>query len=206
MEQLNTIISKLNIEEENCCSAVADQSWKTLLKEGSHVFWFGMPDLSVLNETVEMIGEKGRLFICPGGEEVFELDGAVMVPYQNEKFLFPDQSVDCIISFCIYPSVNRFSIWDEFSRIMKNDGRFWARDFYSTHLVPDRFKKSSDADVRCWSQAIRKDLYRAVLQKAGFLDVEIYEKSSPYSRGEIEVVDFLTEGCKKSGSNNCHCS
>lgn len=206
MEQLNTIISNLNIEEEHCCSPVANQSWKRLLKEGSHVLWFGIPDLSALNDTIEMIGEKGRLFICPGGEDTFELDGAALVPYQHEKLLLPDQSVDCILSFCIYPSVNRFTIWDEFSRIMNDGGRFWARDFYSTQLVPDRFKKSNDSDVRCWSQAIRKDLYRAVLQKAGFLDVDIYEQSSPYSRGEIEVVDFLAEGCKKSGTNNCCCS
>ncbi len=115
-----------------------------------------------------------------------------------EKIPIEDGSVDLVISNCtINHSLNKQQVWKEIFRVLKPTGRFIISDIYSTQPVPERYSSDSQAVAECWGGAVTQNEYFAQVKDAGFKQIEILEESTPYSKGEIEVVSFTLKGTKK---------
>nr|WP_319397376.1 methyltransferase domain-containing protein [uncultured Carboxylicivirga sp.] len=107
-------------------------------------------------------------------------------------------TVDLIISNCtINHAKDKFKVWSEINRILKNSGRFVVSDIYATTEVPEEYRNDAQAVAECWAGATTKDDYLETLQKVGFVDIEIIEESKPYPKGQIDVVSFTIAGRKK---------
>nr|WP_321452832.1 methyltransferase domain-containing protein [uncultured Carboxylicivirga sp.] len=107
-------------------------------------------------------------------------------------------TVDLIISNCtINHAKDKFKVWSEINRILKNSGRFVVSDIYATTEVPEQYRNDPQAVAECWAGATTKDDYLDTLKKVGFVDIEIIEESKPYPKGQIDVVSFTIAGRKK---------
>ena len=106
--------------------------------------------------------------------------------------------VDLVISNCtINHAKDKYKVWREIERILKRSGRFVVSDIYATKEVPEQYRNDLQAVAECWAGATTKDEYLETLQKVGFKNIEIIEESTPYPKGEIEVVSFTISGTKK---------
>lgn len=106
--------------------------------------------------------------------------------------------VDLVISNCtINHAKDKYKVWSEVERILKNSGRFVVSDIYATEEVPEKYRNDPQAVAECWAGATTREEYLETLQKVGFKDIEIIEESAPYPKGEIEVVSFTIAGRKK---------
>ena len=106
--------------------------------------------------------------------------------------------VDLVISNCtINHALDKYKVWKEIERILKNSGRFVVSDIYATSEVPEKYRTDPQAVAECWAGATTKQEYLETLQKVGFKDIKILEESAPYPKGEIEVVSFTISGRKK---------
>jgi ubiquinone/menaquinone biosynthesis C-methylase UbiE len=106
--------------------------------------------------------------------------------------------VDLVISNCtINHARDKYKVWNEIERILKNNGRFVVSDIYATSEVPEKYRTDPQAVAECWAGATTKREYLDTLQKVGFKDIKILEESAPYPKGEIEVVSFTISGRKK---------
>ena len=106
--------------------------------------------------------------------------------------------VDLVISNCtINHAVDKYKVWKEIERVLKNSGRFVVSDIYATSEVPEKYRTDPQAVAECWAGATTKQEYLETLQKVGFKDIKILEESAPYPKGEIEVVSFTISGRKK---------
>ncbi|MCU4162814.1 methyltransferase domain-containing protein [Carboxylicivirga caseinilyticus] len=107
-------------------------------------------------------------------------------------------TVDLIISNCtINHAKDKFKVWSEVERILKNSGRFVVSDIYATAEVPVEYRNDPQAVAECWAGATTKEDYLNTLKKVGFVDIEIIEESKPYPKGHIQVVSFTIAGRKK---------
>ena len=115
-----------------------------------------------------------------------------------EDIKVDSSTVDLIISNCtINHAKDKFKVWSEVERILKNSGRFVVSDIYSTTQVPEEYRNDPQAVAECWAGATTKEDYLETLKKVGFVDIEIIEESKPYPKGQIEVVSFTIAGRKK---------
>lgn len=115
-----------------------------------------------------------------------------------EKIPLADNSIDLIISNCtINHAQNKQEVWNEIFRVLKNGGRFVVSDIYSIIPVPEKYKNDDQAISECWGGSVTRQEYFTQLNNAGFTSIDILEESTPYSKGEIEVVSLTLKGIKK---------
>ncbi|MCK5701238.1 MAG: methyltransferase domain-containing protein [Cyclobacteriaceae bacterium] len=115
-----------------------------------------------------------------------------------EDIKIQSDTVNLIISNCtINHASDKFKVWSEIERILQKSGRFVVSDIYSIGEVPEEYRNDPEAVAECWAGATTKQKYLDTLMKVGFKDIEIIEESSPYAKGEIEVVSFTIVGKKK---------
>ena len=107
-------------------------------------------------------------------------------------------TVDLVISNCtINHASDKFKVWSEIERILKNSGRFVVSDIYALSEVPEAYRNDPQAVAECWAGAVTKEAYLDTLTRVGFKSIEIIEESKPYNKGQVEVVSFTIAGKKK---------
>jgi len=120
-----------------------------------------------------------------------------------EKIELQDKVADLVISNCtINHATDKQSVWNEVYRILKKGGRFVVSDIYATTPISQEFRNDPVAIAECWAGAVTRDEYMQQLENAGFASVEVLEESSPYAKGNAEVVSFTIVGKKAAG---CSC-
>ncbi|MHB8904650.1 MAG: methyltransferase domain-containing protein [Melioribacteraceae bacterium] len=145
----------------------------------------------------------GMLEKAKANAEKFGVTNVKFVKSELEQIDIADKQADLIISNCtINHASDKLKVWEEVHRILKKGGRFSVSDIYSLEDVPDEYKNDPFAVAECWAGAIRKDLYMEILEKVGFVDIDIIEESQPYAKGKITVASFTVVGKRK----NCGCS
>jgi ubiquinone/menaquinone biosynthesis C-methylase UbiE len=105
--------------------------------------------------------------------------------------------LDIIISNCtINHSDNKERVWKEIFRLLKKGGEFIVNDIYSLEKIPERYSSDPEAVANCWAGAVTRDEYQRSVESAGFINMTISGESSPYRRGEAELVSFTIKGSK----------
>src|SRR3984957_8873211 len=108
-----------------------------------------------------------------------------------ENIPLPDNSVDVIISNCVINlSADKARVLGEAFRVLRPGGRFAVSDVVVRGAVPDGVRQSMLLWVGCIAGALEREDYRAKLQAAGFIDIDI-EPTRTYDIEDARV--FLTE-------------
>ena len=156
----------------------------------------------------EAVGEEGFVYGVDVSEGMLKkaTNNAAKLGVTNVKFIkseledinIESETAHLIISNCtINHAGDKLKVWQEINRILKKSGRFVVSDIYATAAVPAQYRNDPQAVAECWAGATTREDYLATLQNAGFIDIEILEESTPYPKGEIEVVSFTIAGRKK---------
>jgi arsenite methyltransferase len=108
-----------------------------------------------------------------------------------EDIPLPDNSVDVVISNCVINlSADKSRVLREAFRVLRPGGRFAVSDVVVRGDVPDEVRASMLLWVGCIAGALEENDYRAKLQAAGFVDVDL-EPTRTYDIQDARV--FLTE-------------
>ncbi len=128
------------------------------------------------------------------------------VQCELEKLELPNETANLLISNCtINHASDKQKVWHEIYRVLKDGGRFVVSDIYSVDPVPYQYKNDPVAVAECWAGAVTREEYINNLKDAGFASFEIREESSPYSKGEVNVVSWTIYGMKQSTKKCCCC-
>jgi len=113
---------------------------------------------------------------------------------QNVKFLLSNfeelplesDSVEVIISNCaLNHTQDKLLVFSEMYRVLKNCGRFIISDIVAEVELSDEIKNDPDARAQCYGGAVTTEQLWKVIQLSGFQEIEILEKSEPYSKNGV---------------------
>ncbi len=155
----------------------------------------------------ESVGEQGFVFGIDISDGMLAKAGrqAARLGVTNVDFIKSDletiplesDTVDLLISNCTINHANdKQNVWNEIFRVLKPGGRFTVSDIFSLQPVPEEYRTDPAAVAECWAGSVTNEVYSAQLQQAGFLDVQVLEKSDAYPKGAIEVVSWTILGYK----------
>jgi SAM-dependent methyltransferase len=93
---------------------------------------------------------------------------------EMEEVPLPDGSVDVIISNCVVNlSPDKDRVLAETRRVLKPNGRLAIADIVVRGYVPDELRRDLEAWAGCVAGALEESEYRAKLEAAGFVDIQI---------------------------------
>ncbi|HEY1353924.1 MAG TPA: arsenite methyltransferase [Ktedonobacteraceae bacterium] len=103
-----------------------------------------------------------------------------------EAIPLPDNSVDVVISNCVINlSADKGQVLREAYRVLTAGGRFAVSDIVVQGDLPPILRRDMESWAGCIAGALEEHRYRALLQKAGFIDIEI-EVTRRYSLDEVD--------------------
>ena len=98
---------------------------------------------------------------------------------QIDSLPLPDESVDCVISNCVINlAPDKPAVFREIARVLKPGGRLAVSDIALKAELPEAVASSLAAYVGCIAGAVRIEIYREELLKAGFEYVEIVDSGA----------------------------
>ncbi|MBW2316603.1 MAG: arsenite methyltransferase [Deltaproteobacteria bacterium] len=95
-----------------------------------------------------------------------------------EALPLEDESVDVILSNCVINlSPEKDRVWAEAYRVLRPGGRAQVSDIVLEHELPAAILESTEAIVGCVGGATLRPEYLAVIEQAGFSEVEIVREA-----------------------------
>jgi len=91
-----------------------------------------------------------------------------------EKIPLPDNSFDVVISNCVLNLVpDKQKAYAEIKRVLKPGGHFCISDIVLKGYLPDDMREAASLYAGCVSGALQKEDYLAIIDEAGFQQVEV---------------------------------
>lgn len=159
------------------------------------------------------VGDEGTVIGVDFTEEMIrkaEINNSKL-GYNNVEFKFGDienlplenDTADVVISNCVMNLVpDKDKAYAEVYRTLKPGGHFCISDIVLNGELPEVLKKSAEMYAGCVSGAMQEEDYLAVIDRAGFKDVEI-KSAKEIVLPEYLIRDFLStdeyEAYKLSG-------
>lgn len=123
--------------------------------------------------TPEMV-KKARKNAKRGGYETVEFKVG-----EIENLPVTDSSVDVIISNCVVNlSPDKEKVFQEAFRVLKPGGRMIISDIVLLKELPASLKNSEEAYISCVAGAVLKEEYMGLIEKAGFINIDILGENS----------------------------
>lgn len=206
-EQIQIRYSEL-AQDDTCCLSCGGAIDYSKAKPGETCVDLGSGRGTDVLRMADMVGESGFVYGVDVSDGMLQKakKNADKLGVSNVKFIkseledikLSSDTVNLLISNCtINHASDKLKVWSEIERILKKSGRFVVSDIYSIGEVPEKYKNDPLAVAECWAGSTTKQDYLDTLSKVGFKDIEIIEESSPYKKGQIEVVSFTIAGKKK---------
>lgn len=198
------------LSESNCCLSCGGAANRSNPKKGETFLDIGSGRGADAVKLAQEIGPDGMVYGLDISEgmikkarrtaEKLDITNVQFLHAKFDNIPLKEHSINCVISNCtINHALNKQGVWNEIYRVLKKDGRFVVSDIYSTEIVPETFSSDPKAVAECWAGAVTKEKYLHTVSEAGFQEVEIIEESTPYEKGEINVISFTLSG-KRKGS------
>ncbi len=106
-----------------------------------------------------------------------------------EEMPLPDASVDVVISNCVINlSADKVAVLREVSRVLRPGGRFAVSDVIADPDMDEATKADMDQWTGCIAGALTESEFRAALEAAGFVDVEIRETHRVHEHAGSAIV------------------
>ncbi len=132
-----------------------------------------------LDMTDEMLELAERNRRDAGVENVRFLKGII------EAIPLPENSVDVVISNCVINlSADKGQVLHEAYRVLAPGGRFAVSDIVVQGELPPALRQDMESWAGCVAGALEEDIYRTLLQEAGFVDIDI-EVTRRYTLNDI---------------------
>ncbi|MGA3183498.1 MAG: arsenite methyltransferase [Candidatus Dormibacteria bacterium] len=130
------------------------------------------------------VGPTGFAYGVDMTDEMLELAerNAAQAEATNVKFVkgtiesvpLPGESVDVVISNCVINlSADKGSVLREAFRVLRPGGRFAVSDVVVQGQLPEEIRRRTELWVGCLAGALEDDVYRGLLESAGFEDVTL---------------------------------
>jgi len=195
-------------EDDNCCLSCGGAVNYSNAGKGEVCVDLGSGKGTDVLRLAEEVGESGKVYGIDVSEGMLKkarknadklgISNVEFVKSELEDLKLESGTVNLVISNCtINHASDKFKVWSEIERILKNSGRFVVSDIYSLSEVPEEYRNDPQAVAECWAGAVTRQEYLNTLNRVGFKSIEIIEESKPYEKGEVEVVSFTIAGKKK---------
>jgi len=136
--------------------------------------------------SAKRVGPTGRAYGLDMTDEMLDLarQNAAEAGITNVEWLkgfiesipLPDAAVDVVISNCVINlSPEKGRVLVDVARVLKPRGRLAVTDVICDAAAAPEVRKNRDRWSECISGALTADEYRALLNAAGFIDIEIVE-------------------------------
>jgi arsenite methyltransferase len=98
---------------------------------------------------------------------------------QIEALPVQDSSIDVIMSNCVINlSPDKQAVFNEAIRVLKPGGRISVSDIVTEGEFSDALRADAAKWAECVTGAIDADVYTGMMREAGFVDVQVVDKSS----------------------------
>jgi len=195
-------------EDDNCCLSCGGAVNYAHASKGEVCVDLGSGKGSDVLRLAEEVGAGGKVYGLDVSDgmlkkarkqaEKLGMQNVEFVKSELEELKLESGTVNLVISNCtINHASDKYRVWCEIERILKNSGRFVVSDIYALRQVPEIYRNDPQAVAECWAGAVTKEEYLDTLNRVGFKSIEILEESKPYKKGEVEVVSFTIAGKKK---------
>ncbi len=155
----------------------------------------------------QRVGPQGRVIGVDMTPEMIERaqESARKANAANVEFRFgeiedlplEDASVDVIISNCVINlSPDKEAVFREAFRVLKPGGRMIVSDIVTQDELPKFVRESLAAWAGCVGGALEQEEYLQKIRTAGFVDVEVLQKSAPM--GVFPIVSITVRAVKPS--------
>ncbi len=196
-----------SLSETSCCLSCGGAIHHANAQPGEVCVDLGSGRGNDVLRLAEEVGEKGFVFGIDISEgmitkananiEKFDVRNAKILRSELESLPLEDGSVSLVISNCtINHATDKPAVWSEVYRILKSGGRFVVSDIYATQPIADEYRNDPAAVAECWAGSVTRAEYLTMLEKAGFDEIQIFEESEPYAKGQAEVASFTISGKK----------
>jgi SAM-dependent methyltransferase len=139
------------------------------------------------------VGPAGRAYGVDMTDEMLDLARAnqAKAGVTNAEFLrgriedvpLPDHSVDVVVSNCVINlSADKDAVFTEAHRVLRPGGRLAVADVVADQDPDPELLADDAAWAACIAGAVTRDRYRALLEAAGFREIEIVD-SHPVAEG-----------------------
>jgi ubiquinone/menaquinone biosynthesis C-methylase UbiE len=174
-------------------TAVAD------LHEGETILDLGSGAGADVLISARRVGPTGRAYGLDMTDEMLDLARANArdAGVENVEFLkgyieaipLPDASVDVVISNCVINlSGDKHAVMREAFRVLEPGGRFAVADVIADPEMDERTRRDMAQWTGCIAGALTEPEFRAALEAAGFVDVEIRETHRVHEHAGSAIV------------------
>ena len=120
------------------------------------------------------------------------------VPGDIEEMPLPNDKFDVVLSNCVLNLVpDKEKAFSEIFRVLKKGGHFCISDVVLLGELPDKLRNEAEMYAGCVSGALQKEDYLAVIQKAGFTNIEVKREIQTSIPDEILLTYLEKEELEK---------
>ena len=131
-----------------------------------------------------LVGEEGKVIGIDFTKDMIELAraNAAKLGYTNVQFRYGDienmpvtsKKADVVISNCVLNLVpDKLRAYREIYRVLKPGGCFGISDVVLAGELPEKIKAAAEMYAGCVAGALQKEEYLAIIENAGFQEVEV---------------------------------
>jgi arsenite methyltransferase len=123
------------------------------------------------------------------------IDNAEFLKGEIERVPLPDDAVDVIISNCVINlSGDKPAVFREAARVLRPGGRFAVTDIVADPDMDEATRRDMAQWTGCIAGALTQERYRAELEAAGFIDVEVTEAHRVHDQAGSAIVRAVLPG------------
>lgn len=183
------------------------------LKEGDIVLDLGSGGGADVFLAARKVGLKGKVIGVDMTEEMVEKarETALKNGFKNVEFRLgdietlpiEDDSIDVVISNCVINlAPDKGQVFRETYRVLKPGGRIMISDIVTEGELAKEVKESLEAWAGCVAGALEKGQYLALIERAGFKNVEIISRrSSDDCCSHAKIASVQVQGLKEQDIN-----
>lgn len=109
----------------------------------------------------------------------------------------PNACADVVISNCtINHATDKQAVYQEIFRILRPSGRFVVSDVIADSELPESVRNDPAAWAACYGGAIPEMPYLDAIHNAGFVTVDVIQRSDPYEKGGVLVRSLTVRGTR----------
>lgn len=173
------------------------------IKPGHHVLDLGCGAGNDCFIARKLVGEKGYITGLDFTDEMLKKAtiNNIKMGYHNVDFIkgdienipLADFTQDVVISNCVLNLVpDKVKAFAEVFRVLKNTGHFCISDVVLVGQLPEDLQKDAAMYAGCVAGALQMDEYMGIIEKAGFVNVEIKAKKEIILPDEL-LLNYLDE-------------
>ncbi len=200
MQELKEAINIRYASEASCCSSLSCGGAYELakVKEGEIFLDLGSGRGQDVLKAAKDVGRNGIAYgvdftkemvnVAENTRKKLKIENAKFFESEIENLPFSENVFDVIISNCtINHSKDKPKVFSEIYRVLKPKGRVIISDVLAVEKLPEEVVNDPVAWAGCYGGAIPQEEYFEAIAKAGFLNIEILEESTPYKKGDVMV-------------------